>query len=96
MVSVKVTGGKGFAAKANNNLANLIKKIADETHMAASNNTPVKTGYARSQWKKKVTSENFEVSNKVPYIQRLEAGASKIQAPRGIIGPTLEQIKGKV
>lgn len=72
-----------------------VKKIADEVYMDARNNTPVRSGNARDHWNKKVTKENFVVNNRVPYIERLEAGASR-QAPRGIIGPTLEQIKGKV
>jgi HK97 gp10 family phage protein len=95
MAQITITGVDLDIEKIRKELNMTIKKLADKVKLNAESNTPVRSGYARSQWKKKVTPENFEVSNKVPYIERLEAGASK-QAPRGIIGPTLEQIKGQV
>lgn len=75
-------------------LRDMVRRLADETVIAAKQNTPVKTGRARSNWRKSVTQDNFAVENRVPYIERLEAGASR-KAPRGIIGPTLTQVKGK-
>jgi len=95
MAQIRITGVDLDIKKLKKELAITIKQLADEVKLDAESNTPVKSGYARSQWKKKVTQENFVVNNRVPYIERLEAGASR-QAPRGIIGPTLEQIKGKV
>jgi hypothetical protein len=44
--------------------------------------------------KKQKEEDGYAVVNRVPYIERLEAGASR-QAPKGIIGPTLTQIKGR-
>ena len=72
-----------------------IRELADEVFEQAKDNTPIRSGNARSKWTKKVTEDNFTVANRVPYIERLEAGASK-QAPKGIIGPTLTSVKGKV
>lgn len=72
-----------------------LKQVADVVETTAKRNTPVKTGYTRKQWSKKVDKKDFEVANRVPWIERLEAGASK-QAPKGIIGPTLTQVKGKI
>ena len=72
-----------------------IQEVADTVEVTAKSNTPVKTGYTKTKWTKKTTKKDFEVANRVPWIERLEAGASK-QAPRGIIGPTLTQIKGKI
>jgi HK97 gp10 family phage protein len=95
MAEIRITGLDTIRRELSKTLEETIKKIADEVLVDARSNTPIKSGNARRNWNKKVTKENFEVSNKVPYIERLEAGASK-QAPRGIIGPTLEQIKGKV
>jgi hypothetical protein len=41
--------------------------------------------------------KNFEVTNTQPYTRYLEKPYVKSkQAPRGIIGPTLTSIKGKV
>lgn len=57
--------------------------------------TPVKTGFTRDQWTLNYKKRNFEVANRVPWIGKLEAGASR-QAPKGIIGPTLNTVKGKL
>ena len=72
-----------------------IKEVAQVVEDTARSKTPVKTGYTKGKWQSKVKKQDFEVSNRVPWIERLEAGASK-QAPRGIIGPTLNTIKGKI
>jgi hypothetical protein len=58
--------------------------------------TPVDTGFARSQWKFDVkTNENGDsvgvISNGAPYIKRLNDGYSR-QAPRFFIEKTLSQI----
>lgn len=71
-----------------------VADVADEIERDARSNTPVRTGRARAGWTKSVNREQFTVENRVPYIGKLEAGASR-QAPRGIIGPTLTQVKGK-
>lgn len=75
-------------------LGEFIKTLASDIEQEARKNTPIKTGNARRNWNKSVTSESAVIQNKVPYIERLEAGASK-QAPKGILGPTLTAIKGK-
>jgi hypothetical protein len=54
----------------------------------------VRSGRAKNAWTEATSKNNFKVENRVPYIDKLEAGASR-QAPRGIIGPTLTTIKGK-
>jgi HK97 gp10 family phage protein len=93
MAQIRITGVDGVIRDLKKTLDETVKQLADQVFVAAKSNTPVKSGYARSQWNKAVTKENFVVKNQVPYIERLEAGASK-QAPRGIIGPTLDQVKG--
>ena len=72
-----------------------IDQIADVVEKEAKASTPVRTGYTRSQWKKRTAKRDFEVKNSVPWIGKLEAGSSK-QAPRGIIGPTLSKVKGQI
>ena len=82
-----------------------VQQVADEVYATVTNRrgspnasgriTPEKTGYTRGQWNQKVKKNDFEVSNRVPWINKLEAGASR-QAPKGIIGPTLTQLKGKI
>jgi hypothetical protein len=63
----------------------------------------VDTGRARKGWSKNVNKDNFVIENKVPYVPVLDKGrhmtprgmrGSK-QAPRGIVGPSLNEIKRK-
>jgi hypothetical protein len=95
MAVITVSGLDDLRDSIDKELADMVKQLADEVLVDARGNTPIKSGNARRNWRKTVTKDNFSVYNRVPYIERLEAGASK-QAPRGIIGPTLAQIKGKV
>lgn len=94
-MAITITGLDSLGRELNRSLKQTLAEVADEVLVDARANTPIKSGNARRNWTKKVTNDNFEVQNKVPYIERLEAGASR-QAPKGIIGPTLAQIKGKV
>lgn len=94
-MTIKITGLDALGRELDRSLKQTLAEVADEVLVDARANTPVKSGNARRNWTKTVTNDNFEVQNKVPYIERLEAGASR-QAPKGIIGPTLAQIKGKV
>lgn len=75
-------------------LATFVKELANDVFIDVKANTPVRSGNARRNWTKTVTDTSAVIQNKVPYIERLEAGASR-QAPKGIIRPTLTQIKGK-
>lgn len=94
-MSIKITGLDALGRELDRSLKQTLTDIANEVLLDARANTPIKSGNARRNWTKKVSDKNFEVENKVPYIERLEAGASR-QAPKGIIGPTLAQIKGKI
>lgn len=93
-MQIKVTGVQSVSAGLNRDLQRFVERLATDIQAAAKANTPVKTGNARRNWQKDTRQPGITVNNRVPYIERLEAGASK-QAPRGIIGPTLQQIKGK-
>lgn len=94
-MAVIFTGRDVINRQLSKTLQMTMAQVSDVVEKAAKKNTPVKTGYTRKQWTKKSTAKNFEVANRVPWIERLEAGASK-QAPKGIIGPTLSQVKGKI
>ena len=95
MIKIAITGVGTEINKLERALAKTVKSLADEVFVDARANTPVRSGNARKNWNKNVTDKDFVVNNRVPYIERLEAGASR-QAPKGIIGPTLSQVKGKV
>lgn len=95
MLKASLEGTSAVFAEIRKEINVKIQQLADEVQVDARANTPYKTGRARKGWTKSIKKEGFLVDNKVPYIERLEAGASR-QAPKGIIGPTLAQIKGKV
>lgn len=75
-------------------LREFVSEVAAEVYKTARAKTPIKTGNARRNWNKSVTAKDAVIQNRVPYIERLEAGASR-QAPKGILKPTLTEIKGK-
>ena len=93
-MTITITGLGIAVSSIESEAAALIKSLADDIETTAKANTPYRTGNARRNWSETVTSKSFTVKNEVPYIERLEAGWSK-QAPKGIIGPTLTQVKGK-
>ena len=55
----------------------------------------VLSGNARRNWNTEIRRDGFVVENRVPYIERLEAGASK-QAPRGITTPAVAAVKRRI
>jgi hypothetical protein len=93
-MQITVTGVDSLKKDLGDQLKRLVKQIADDVYITARKNTPVRSGRAKNAWTEATTQNNFRVENHVPYIDRLEAGASR-QAPKGIIGPTLNTIKGK-
>jgi hypothetical protein len=93
-MQITISGLNSLKTGLDKELSDFVKRVSVETEIDARKNTPIKTGNARRKWTRTNTKDNFVVQNKVPYIERLEAGASR-QAPKGIIGPTLTQVKGK-
>lgn len=72
----------------------LFKDARQQTYNTARSLTPVRSGYAKSQWKQQDTKSGFKVSNKVDYMPYLDAGISR-QAPKGISKPTARKVAGK-
>jgi len=74
-----------------------LERVADTIATEAPKFTPKRTGRAAAGWEKKMSKDSFEVVNNVPYVGYLEKPYVKSkQAPRGIIGPTLTSVKGKL
>lgn len=80
-----------------------VQRLGQELSTEIRKKTPVDTGRARAGWRDRSTNTGYEISNQVPYIGVLDKGrhmtnkgmrGSK-QAPRGIIGPSLDAIKRK-
>lgn len=96
-MKIEVLGMSGLRDDLDQELQDLLERVADQIHKTAPKFTPKKTGRARAGWRKEVSEDNFSVENAVPYVHYLEKPYVKSkQAPRGIIGPTLTSIKGKI
>jgi hypothetical protein len=95
MAQITIKGLDAIGRNLEKTLSETVEQLSQRVFETAKANTPIRSGNARRNWTKLATKDNFEVANRVPYIERLEAGASR-QAPRGIIGPTLTQVKGKL
>jgi len=80
-----------------------INRLASTVYTEVKQRTPVDTGRARAGWNKNVNNNGFAISNGVPYIEVLDKGRHMTnrglrgsnQAPKGIVGPSLESIKRK-
>lgn len=79
----------------NRQMDKLIKDVQKKTFQTAQDLTPVRTGYARRNWKQDTTVTGFDVTNSVPYIGMLDKGSSR-QAPRGISKPTARKMAGYI
>ncbi len=76
------------ANKLSKQVDRLLQDIKTKTYQTARSLTPVRTGYAKSQWRQKTQAKGFSVENRTPYIPYLDEGSSK-QAPKGITKPTV-------
>ena len=50
----------------------MLDQVKNKTYNTARSETPVRSGYAKSQWRKRDTIDGFRVSNAVDYIQFLD------------------------
>jgi hypothetical protein len=101
MLKIQVSGVAGVEQQLQQHFKREIQQLAQAVYSEVRKNTPVDTGRARAGWRKRVDNNNFEISNAVDYVPVLDRGrhmtprgvrGSK-QAPRGIIGPSLDNIK---
>ena len=105
MIQIKITGIDLVSRQLQKSLEMTVSDIGKLTLSTVQNKegspnssgriTPERTGFTRDQWTLNYKKRDFEVANRVPWIDKLEAGASR-QAPKGIIGPTLTTVKGKL
>lgn len=74
-----------------------LERVADTITEEAPKFTPKRTGRASRGWENTSKQGEISVENRVPYVGYLEKPYVKSrQAPRGIIGPTLTSVRGKV
>ena len=83
------------AKKMERSVEKMLNGVKQQTFNTARSLTPVRSGYAKSQWKQTKKPNGFKVSNKVEYMPYLDAGISK-QAPRGISKPTVRKVAGQL
>lgn len=96
MLKVKVTpSAKMVTNQLANAVTDAVRQISRNLFAEVKRFTPVKSGRARDGWKFRKRNEfQYGISNKVPYIQRLDEGYSK-QAPNGIVRPAVQEVARK-
>lgn len=96
MLKIQITGISRVRDDLTRELEQLVQKVSVELHQAVVEKTPVRSGRARAGWQtRRMGNLRVEERNQVPYIERLENNYSKQTRGRGIIGPALNQVKGK-
>jgi hypothetical protein len=76
----------------NEELKDLLPKVADELLTRVKDRTPVKTGTARDGWEvTDLTTTGFKIKNDVEYIGYLEDGTPKMR-PVKMLATTLMEI----
>jgi hypothetical protein len=91
MARVEVTGISALTRSLNTAVDKIVKSVENTVYKTARANTPVLTGNAKKNWRRKEEPKGFTVENRVPYIERLDKGYSK-KKPKGMTGPTLTEI----
>ncbi len=90
-VTIQFNGNK-VAADLNKEIDQTVRLISQDYFGLVKDKTPVKSGRAKRGWKmKKQKKFSYRVSNRVPYIGRLDEGYSK-QAPRGMTRPAAGEV----
>jgi hypothetical protein len=96
-LKIEVRGIQDSLKQVDKDYHDFLERVADTIATEAPKFTPKRTGRAAAGWEKKMEKDNFSVENSVPYVGYLEKPFVKSkQAPRGIIGPTLTSVKGKI
>jgi len=96
-LKIEVRGVADTLKQVEQDYRGFLERVADTIVTEAPKFTPKRTGRAAAGWEKKMEKDNFSVENNVPYVGYLEKPYVKSkQAPRGIIGPTLTSVKGKL
>jgi hypothetical protein len=103
MFRVRFTGVNATKNAMTSALRSEVTRLSNELYTEIKQRTPVDTGRARAGWNQRVQTNGFTISNQVDYIGVLDKGrhmtgrgmrGSK-QAPKGIVGPSLDSIKRK-
>jgi len=93
MISLKVSfNSKRVISELSNDVDQMVRSISQDLFDTVKQKTPVRSGRAKKSWRlRKERKYSYEVSNRVPYIDRLDEGYSK-QAPRGMTRPATREV----
>jgi hypothetical protein len=96
MLKVKVTpSAKMVTDQIAKAVSDTVRQVSRDLFTEVKRFTPVKSGRARKGWKFRQKNKlHYRISNKVPYINRLDEGYSK-QAPNGIVRPAVQEVARK-
>lgn len=96
MIKINFTGATRTADGITRDFKQFLERLSRDVEQEVRKNTPTRTGRARAGWDTQMKDTGFVTENKVPYVGYLDKPYVKSkQAPRGIVGPSLDKIKGK-
>jgi hypothetical protein len=90
-VSVKFTVTRNTFPAASRRIRRALDKLPDEAYDVFRDETPIRTGNARS----KTRLRGDVINANYPYAGRLDNGYSR-QSPRGMVAPTIEFLRKRV
>jgi hypothetical protein len=96
---IEIRGLEQTVNKINESYSEFLERVGSTVEDALRDKTPVRTGRAQSGWDRKTSKDGFAIENPVPYVPYLERGTPKMRPAnqgRGIIGPALDSVKGKL
>lgn len=93
-----VFDAKGFNKMMNNIVDRVVGKLTDAVYTDIKNRSPVAKkngGRFKRSWTKSGGGRKYKISNPQPYGPALENGRSR-QAPKGVVGPAINNIRVKI
>jgi hypothetical protein len=103
MFKLQLVDAGGLQKRLSARIRSEVQRLGQSLATEIKQRTPVDTGRAKAGWRNQNTQQGFEITNQVPYIGILDKGrhmtsrgmrGSK-QAPKGMVGPSLDSIKRK-
>ncbi len=94
MITITIANTKRATAGLSKELDQIVRSVSLQIFNQVKDLTPVAKvngGRAKRGWKVSGSDKSYKISNKVPYIGRLDGGYSK-QAPEGMTRPALREV----
>jgi hypothetical protein len=94
---IELTGIDLTMKRVNEQYSEFVERVVDLVVDTAPQYTPRRTGRAQAGWRREGDKRDSAAVNAVPYVKYLEKPFVKSKkAPKGIIGPTLTTVKGRL